>query len=460
MSEHPDQKDSEHEVHVEREPETGPLLPTWFLLSFYGIFGAFCIFAVSYIIYSFTVQHALTASLEAIRGDIDETLHWDSDQVQEAVEVMRKHPVDAFLHLNQELLQEEMKDGRMARALALEKARTWGLVSARRELVNHILSGMQEDGSVLPDFTLDSEQAALLEGMIAERRANREASYAEDLITDVLEWISDGHPGRPSGPEKRRIGALADSYAKKVFVGEEAAALEELALRWRDDPDAAAREASEAFGMMLIGGQTDLSPAASRLCAERAAQWEGEYRRGMVNVARAARSMISPILDRGLRLDHPHIYQYLILLQHRFDAVRDEVREGAWMMRHREYCVRFLGVFANRTAINPVMAVETVRLTKEEHERLMRRQNQRRLHEAVRLLGRIGSDYVRYPAEYEIRDVAEADAFMRKWVVYALEAVAEEEELKAEVAEALEEISQAEEQRPGPPILLLEAAEV
>ncbi|MHC4593218.1 MAG: hypothetical protein ACYS8L_11080, partial [Planctomycetota bacterium] len=247
--------------------------------------------------------------------------------------------------------------------------------------------------------------------MVAERRANAGLTYVEDRITDVLDWLAKGHPGQPKGPEKRRLRALAELYAKRVFLGAEERALRVLMAEWRDDPDPVAQGAADAFDKMLAQQRTELSPEAEALCTQRADEWEQRYREGMTRLAQAGVRMTERILGEYMFVDHPHIYQCLTLLNHRFEEVRQAVAAEAWTLRHNQFTIRFLAYFATSTAINPFMAVETVRLTREENERRMRRAKDRRMREAVRLLGRIGVEYVEHPQDYDL-GVRDPDEFV------------------------------------------------
>jgi hypothetical protein len=289
-------------------------------------------------------------------------------------------------------------------------------------------------------------------------------TYVENRITDTLAWVADGHPGQPSGPEKRRLAALQDQLAKKVFLGAEAKALELLMEEWTPPEDdaaeeattdnAPAREAAARFAEMLAGEATALSDESLAYCQSEADRLESGYEAGMTRLAEASRLIIEDILElmaKGKRLDHPHIYQYLSLLSHRFQGVRDQTARGAWLLRHNQFTIRFLSLFAKKTTINPFMAVETLRLTREEHEREMRRANVRRMRLAVELLGKIGVDYVQHTDDYHLK-VPDPEAFVGKQVVGALTEVADEESIADVVEKALDDLAAADAARPGGPL--------
>ena len=108
---------------------------------------------------------------------------------------------------------------------------------------------------------------------------------------------------------------------------------------------------------------------------------------------------------------------------------------------------------ASKTSINPVMAVETVRLTREEHERQMRRANSLRMRECVDLLGRIGVDYLENREDYPLPRADDADDYMARYVVHPLESLSDEEGVADLASEALERMRAADAAVPGGPVL-------
>jgi len=262
MSE-PTSVEREQEAPLMREAATGPLLPRWFTTLFYVIFIPFCVYSVFYITNSLVMQHRLRAAIAVVKGSLEtEPVDLRSTEGQAVLEVLKAQLLESFLYASQELLQDEEKDERMARALALRRAIGWGKVSAERDVIERILDNMEEDGSVDAGFTVDEQMQQILETMVAERRADPEMTYVEDRITDVLEWVAQGHPGQPKGPERRRLAALQEGYAKKVFQSAEAEALRQLAQEWAADPNPVEREAAAAFAEMLAQRRAELSPEA------------------------------------------------------------------------------------------------------------------------------------------------------------------------------------------------------
>jgi hypothetical protein len=457
MSE-PTSVEEQQEAPLMREPASGPLLPRWFLVAFYAIFIPFSIYSVFHITHSLIVQHRLRGAVGVVRGTLDApAADLQSAEGEAAMRVFRDEPLQSFLYAIQELLQDEDKDPRMARALALRRAIGWGEVSARRDVIRQILDVMGEEGSLPADFALDQDAQRVLEAMVEERRADPEMTYVEDLITDVLAWVAEGHPGQPRGPEKRRLAALQGGLAKKVFQGAEAEALEQLRSEWAGEADPLKREAARAFARMLAVERVALSPEVAQMCADQADHHEGLFREGMVRIAEVSRKLAEQLVEEAVFVDHPHIYQYLSLLEHRFPEVRQEVAAGVYLLRHSRFTIRFLSYFATKTTINPFMAVETVRLTREEHQRLMRRANHRRMREAVALLGRIGVDYIHHPDAYELR-VPEPREFVRRRIVSALSEVADEPVISELVEEALTEMRRADAARSGGPVFFGESA--
>jgi hypothetical protein len=186
----------------------------------------------------------------------------------------------------------------------------------------------------------------------------------------------------------------------------------------------------------------------SRRMAERALGREQDLPEGSAPVPGA------PRVRTVLR--HSHIYQLISLLGFDYEEVRAQLREAAYAMRHNKFAVRFIGDFADRTTINPVMAVETERLTKEEHERELKRANDRRVRECIRLLGRIGLDFVRNPDHYEFRQIEDSAGYMREFVYHRLESLRDEEAYAALVEEQIEALEKADRARSDGGILTVD----
>lgn len=419
--------EQEQAVPLEREPALGPLVPRWFKVVFYGVFIPVSLLGVWGIAMSVLTQRALTEAVSTIRGGlVDRVQSLTSPEAKQPLDVMRKEARYAFLYCNQEILQNEVNDPRMARALALQKALNWGDVSAEREVVGQIIQHMDDTGHLLPGFQVTPDMLAVLKRMVEERRNTPGLTYAEDRITAVLQWLAEGQPGQPIGPEKQRLNGLLGQLNKKLYVGKEAAALTDLIKEWKSSKDAPAASAAGKFQTMLTGKRIELSPDEAEYVTTQAADYQKRFQDGMTRLAQAARTMLDEVLRRNIYLDHSHIYQYLTLLGYELDPVRGNVVEGAWALRQNPYVAIYLAEFVRTTTINPVMAAETERLTKEEHERQMNAQNTLRRREAVRLLARTGMDYVAHPDQYSF-GVADPDEFVREQIAHTLEEVADDE---------------------------------
>lgn len=450
MSE-PTEIEQEQEAPTIREAVSGPLLPKWFTKPFYVVFAVLCVLGLVYVARSVRVQSALRSIIEVVNSGVEDgALSVSSPEGGKLLEVLNEHPVDSFLYLNQQILQDEEKDRRMGRALALRRAVQWGKNSARRDVIGQIVDNMTDEGALAEGFAIDEEMRSVLQDLIQERWADPEMTYAENRITDVLAWLAEGPLEPPKGPEKRRMKALLAQYAKRSFSGHEARALKTLIEEWSEQAAPVPREAAERFVEMLADERTGLSPEAVEFCNDRADRWENRYREGMINLAQFAYANLVEIETQDRFVDHPHIYQYLGLLDHRFEEVRQQVADGVWLLRHHKFAVSFLSVFATKTTINTFMAVETARLTREENERQMRRANNRRMRKAVQLLGRIGVDYIRNSDDYRF-GVKDPDEFINSFVVHALEDLENEEVVSDLAVEALEDIRRADLAEPGGP---------
>jgi hypothetical protein len=64
-----------------------------------------------------------------------------------------------------------------------------------------------------------------------------------------------------------------------------------------------------------------------------------------------------------------------------------------YTLRKRRYTLKYLARGIQKDTVNPVMAVETRRLTKDEHEQLLRRENTRKRLSCIELAKRIALDY-------------------------------------------------------------------
>jgi len=445
------QVEQEQETPIEREPVTGPLVPRWFKVGFYVFFVPLGVLAVWSIVQSLRTQHALSAAIHLLRGGLTSEVETLADpKAQQALAVMKRKPAYSFLYCNQEILQNEADDPRMARALSLRKALDWGSVSLQREVIGRIVAHMDDRGYLDGSFQITPEMLTVLQDMVRQRRNTPGMTYAEDRITAVLQWLAEGRPTPPLGREKVQLNALLWQLQKKLYVGRDAKTLELLRDEWQNADDPVARSAAAKFTTMLAGGRTELTAQEAQYVARQADRYEKMYRAGMARLSEASSLMLQEVLSRGIYLDHPHIFQFLTLLGSNFDRVRENVARGALDLRHNRYTVVYLSQFVRKATINPVMAVETERLTKEEHERLMTAQNVRRRRESVILLGQIGVDFMQHPDQYELGD-ADPHDFMQKHIIHTLQEVAEDADIADVVATTLEKLRAADAARPGGP---------
>jgi hypothetical protein len=442
------QVEREQETPLERERATGPLVPRWFMVSFFALFIPLSVLGVWSIAVSVHTQHALTGAVSTVRGSLDSQLEsLSSPEARQAMETLSRSPRYAFLYCNQEILQNEVNDPRMARSLALEKALNWGDVSTQREVIGQLAANMDDSGHLAPTFTITPEMLSVLQRMVEERRNTPGMTYAEDRITAVVQWLAEGQPGQPIGPEKQRLQALLGQLDKKVYVGREAEAMTALIAEWNKSQDPLARSAASKFQLMLEDKTTSLSPEEGAYVRQQADRYLRAFDDGMTRLSEASLAMLTELLKQDVFLDHPHIFQYLTLLGYQYDPVRTNVEQGAWELRHSRFTVIYLSEFVRTTTINPVMAVETERLTKEEHEREMNAQNTQRRREAVSLLGKIGLDYMAHRDEYQF-GVPDPDEFMREYVTHTLEEVADDEAVADLVAPALKALHEADAKQP------------
>ena len=441
--------EQEQESPLERERASGPLVPHWFKVGFFVLFIPLTVLGVGWIVYSLRTQHALTGAVGVIRGSLtSEVASLTSPQAQQAIDVLRSSPRYAFLYCNQEILQNEENDRRMARCLALQKAIAWGDTSMQRQVVRAIADNMDDTGHLAPTFQITSDMVSVLQKMVEQRRNTPGMTYAEDRITAVLQWLAEGQPIPPTGPERQRLQGLLTQLDKKVYAGSERSAITALQAEWAQSGDAVARGAADKFQLMLDDKTTSLSPEEAAYAEQEADRYRQLYRDGMTRLAKVSLAMLGDVLKRDLYLDHPHIFQYLTLLGYQYDPVRAEVEQGAWDLRHSRFTVIYLSEFVRTTTINPVMAVETERLTKEEHERQMNEQNTLRRREAVTLLGKIGLDFIAHRGDYDF-GLGSKDEFVREHITHTLEEAAEDEAVADLVAPALKDLRQADAGQPA-----------
>ncbi len=425
--------------------------PRWFRMTLYVSFILFIAASAVIITRSMIQQKRLTSALALLeaRDKIP------SDQeIEQARQDMAQQPVNAFQYLLQSLLQDLDSDPRMATVLVLDKAIGWGETTRRRGLVEQLVEAFHEDGDLRDDFIFTEEIKTQLAELIADRRSIADASYAESRITEVLEWMQAGCQAAPRGTELRRLRILVRGYDKKRFTSKEAAVLRDIAQGSSLLGPQALQSLAPKFYYMLADETVALSESEIAECRRQRDELEDQYGNGMFTVAEAVTRIAEQIAEEEIFVDHPHIYQCVSLLGYRYDPgkpelyadVRNEIAKAVVALRrHNRFVITHLAEFASRTAINPVMAVETERLTASEHERQMTWQNDERLRRCIAQLQSAFQDYLgdgerddKYRFQVPVETVAARDVFIRKTIVGTLRSLSEDRTVGVAATRALE----------------------
>jgi len=423
------------------EVETGPLLPRWLSVLIYGVFVPFCVFGAYYMGRAALVQHKMDRAIRLLSGPWqDEQPPMDSQAARDAIDYLKGRGRNSLLYVIQNLLQDETADPRMGRAIVLRKAIRWELESRRRQLLTELLANMGADGEIDLDYRLPEEARQTLENLVKERLEHPSISYEERKITEVLQWVLAGRKTRALGPEKRRLKALYAGYEKKLLHGAEKRALRQIMREWEQSDDPLRRSAAEKFAAMLEGRHAALTSEESRLCSERADYWEGLFFEGRRRVSQLALELARAIEQKGAFLDHPELWDLVRLLQERYPPARENLAEAVFVLRRRKFLLAYLREFITKDAINPVMAVETTRLTKSEHEELLREHNRRRRLACIDVARRIALDYCAEPFDIRGVEPAQEDEFFTDTIIRSLEAAAEDEDVGPKAQQALDAI--------------------
>ncbi len=304
------------------------------------------------------------------------------------------------------------------------------------------------------------------------------AGYEEGKITQVLVWIARGRPTPARGPEERRIGSLAQGHDKKRFFGAEEEALGGVRESWLASQEPGRSAVGEKFALMLeyerleskhrgeeltpedeeamgeLLAKATLRPEEENLCRERAAHWEESYMEGIERLASVALDMAKLIHqdsenrtragESPVRVDHPHLWDMVRFLDHRSPEVGARFAEACRIMKGRKYIFVFLSEFIQRREVNPVMAVETARLTKHDHERLLREDLRRLRLSGIEVLADIGAAYYREPFDIQGVEKDAQAAFVRERVIGTLESMLEDKdkEIADRAQEALDAVNE------------------
>jgi len=423
----------------------GPLLPRWASTLIHAVFIPWCIFAAVWIGYAMVVQDQTMELLGRIKGPWEgDVPPMDSPHITEGIDFLQQKPRQSLLYVIQELLREEIDDPRMARAIALRKATNWAVESRRRHLFEEILQHMSEDGEMPPVYELPEQHQRTLDDLLKERLADPTRSYEERKITEVVQWLAGGRQTVPKGPERRRIKSLQSKYQKRLFFGEEKETLTMIAEDWSDSTNAARRGAAEKFLLMLDGQHAELTPEEREECLQTARHWEALYLKGRERLSEVAFALVQHVESEDTFLDHPEIWDMVRLLHEPYAPARRNMAEIVYVLRNRKYVFIYLSEFIKKDTINPVMAVETARLTKDEHEQLLRRQNHTRRLAAIEVVERIATDYCRNPFEMEnLQEGQDQDKIFKEKTIQTLESVLEDEDVGSQAQQALKSIREA-----------------
>lgn len=430
--------------------ETGRLLPRWATKLIYGLGVPWCVLSALYICYSAALQRRTVESLRLVSGrSLEEPLPLSDPGVRKGADALKAKPRDSLLYLIEELQQSERESPSMLKALALDKALRWGVNSDRRLLIQEILTHMDRDANFAEGYELPRKHATVLKALIEERKKAAYTSYEDKKITQVLEWIAAGWKTSPEGREYRRVKSLQEKYAKRVFLGGEVDALERIVPQWRQKEKKLYREAAQKFEKMLEFVPCSLSPAERQLCERHRSEYKHHYMVGRRNLSELTYEFVKDVKSRGLFLDHPPIYVMASLLGSPYDAVRQNMKKCLLELRESRFVIEYLAEFARRSQINAIMAVETEMLTREEHEQLLREENDRRRKEVIPLLTTICMDWVEKRAQMDPEDpnrenpfrlnVANPVDFFKFNFINALQ-VMDEEPFRSMAAQSLEEI--------------------
>lgn len=425
------------------ELETGELLPRWITVTLWAVFLPFCVFAAFWIGRSIIVQQRIQDYLQVLSGPWEgKPPPMESDVVENGLQLFEEEARPSLLLILQRLIREEIDDPRMARAIALRKATEWGLESRRRQLFEEILQHMSTDGDMPPDYELPPEHRKTLTVLLEERQQRKTVSYEQQKITEVLTWLAQGRPTPPKGPEHRRVRSLQNKYEKRLFVGEEREVLEELAESWPKKDAPVKQSAGTKFALMLEEKPTELTPQETMVCEEVAQGWEDRYMLGEERLTHVARRLVKYIEANNVFIDHPEVWEVIRLTQHRHPPARDNMKDAVFALRNRKYCHIFLSNFLLKTAINPVMAVETVRLTKDEHEQQLRAENHRRRMACLEVARDIAKTYCTKPFPIDEVPKQEEPEFFRNHIIEPMETLLEDDDVGAKARQMLDSIDE------------------
>jgi len=317
-------------------------------------------------------------------------------------------------------------------------------------LSSELLANLDEHGEMPQDYVLPQEHTPTLIELVTERQEHPADSYEQDKITDVLQWIADARPTPASGPERRRIRSLKVQYEKKLFKGREGAALKQVAEQWSQSGESVRVSAAEKFARMIAGEHAELSEQEEELCLERARYWEQLYLAGrerltqvVYEVADIIARKDDDIEQKVVFVDHPDLYVLVRMLDEAHEPAQQHIGQAILVLRRRKYTLAYLGQFLLKDTIRSAMAVETARLTADEHEELLKVKNRRRREACLELMRQIALDYFREP--FTIRRVPShmQEEYFKDNIIVPMQSVRGDKEIGGRAEEVLSELQQA-----------------
>jgi hypothetical protein len=408
----------------------------------YVVLGPLTALAMLKLCWSMVEQHRINRALDALSRAGGAAVM----PASEARAGLLKRPLIGMLYVIQELQQEPAKDDRMAKALALRRAADWTRLSTRRGVLRKVHEAMDFSGALPSGWRLAGRDAEVLAEMISERESDPELGYGERRVTEVLGWVANPERGEAKGFERVRVGKLLEGYDKKTLKGGERAGLEEVAERWAAEGTAVEKAAVPKLEKIIAGAPAELSAEEKAACLEAADVLEASYRDSRVALADVLEEGASRLAADRARVPHPTLYSLTHLLGYEYPAVRERVGSAVLDLDYHKQLIEFLAKQATRQHVNPVMAVETAKLTKEEHERKLNAQNVRRRAASIELLGRVKIAFCKKPWELlgvhkrDVVSVSEARELVEEQTVKTLEALREDPQVSEQVGAVLKRI--------------------
>ncbi|MBS3763831.1 MAG: hypothetical protein KGZ25_11085 [Planctomycetes bacterium] len=345
-----------------------------------------------------------------------------------------------------------LKDVDLAHKLLYEPTKEWGFSRPRMKLFKSLVENLDLDGDFVEGYEVPEELKDTLAAVQKENTARYTKSYEGQKITEVFQWIARGHKTRPEGPEKRRIHALLSTYEKHLFRDSEKEVLLELSEKWGNSKETLKRDIAANFKRILNDEPAVLTREQEKQCEQAAQEWENLYQKGRRRLCALELKFVRYIEEHepvqgimiltGESLDHPEMWDMVQLLDEPYPGAREQLRDAVFRLRKHKYILIYLKQFIRKDSINPVMAVETTRMTQDEHEALLRRENYRRRLACIAVVGRIVRDYCKQPFDIKGVDLnrAEQREYFKERTVRALESVVEDRRVGEAAQKELQKI--------------------